>query len=62
MGEDPRGSVVNSRGRVHGATGVYVIDGSVLPTSLGVNPQVTILAVSERNAEWIAENWAAAVS
>jgi choline dehydrogenase-like flavoprotein len=61
MGEDARAAVVDSRGRVHGATGVFVVDGSVLPTSLGVNPQVTILAVAEKNAEWIAEHWAAAV-
>ena len=62
MGEDPRAAVVNSRGKVHGAHGVFVIDGSTLPSSLGVNPQITILAVAERNAEWIAENWSAAVN
>jgi cholesterol oxidase len=61
MGEDPRASVVNSRGNVHGAPGVFVVDGSVLPTPLGVNPQVTILAVAEKNAQWIAENWSSAV-
>lgn len=62
MGEDARSAVVNSRGQVHGATGVFVVDGSVMPSSLGVNPQVTILAVAEKNAEWIAEHWQKAVS
>ena len=55
MGEDARTSVVSSRGEVHGAPGIFVVDGSVMPSSLGVNPQVTILAISERNAERIAE-------
>ena len=62
MGADPRASVVDCNGKVHGASGVFVIDGSVLPTSLGVNPQVTILAVSEHNSEWIADNWTTAIS
>jgi len=28
------------------------------PTSLGVNPQITILAIAERSAEWLVENFA----
>lgn len=36
--------------------GLFIIDGSVMPTSLGVNPQITILAIAEKSAEWIAEN------
>lgn len=60
MGDDPRGSVVNSHGKVHGADGVFVIDGSVLPSSLGVNPQITILSIATQNAEWLADHWASA--
>jgi len=35
---------------VHGAHGVYVADGSAVPSSLGVNPQMTIMALATRLA------------
>ncbi len=57
MGEDVRGSVVDSHCQSHDVRGLFVIDGSVTPTSLGVNPQVTLLAIAEKNAEWIADNY-----
>lgn len=56
MSEDPQRSVVNSHCESHDVGGLFVIDGSVIPTSLGVNPQVTILAIAEKSAEWVAEN------
>lgn len=37
---------VDTDGHVHGVSGVYVMDGSLFPTTLGVNPQVTIMAMS----------------
>ena len=40
--------------RVH--PGLYVADGSVIPTALGVNPYMTIGAVSQRIAEHIVNN------
>jgi choline dehydrogenase-like flavoprotein len=49
-GGDPAASVVDPDLRVHGVAGVYVADGSVVPTSLGVNPQITIMALATRLA------------
>ena len=43
-GDDPRASVVDASGRVHGLAGLYVADGSVLPRSGRVNPSLTIYA------------------
>ena len=58
MGIDPKRSVVDEHCQTHDVKGLFVIDGSVTPTSLGVNPQVTILAIAEKNAEWIAKHFA----
>ncbi len=44
MGRTPERAVCDVRGAVFGATGLYVVDGSALPTNTGVNPQITILA------------------
>jgi choline dehydrogenase-like flavoprotein len=35
---------------VHGIAGLHVADGSVVPSSLGVNPQLTIMALATRLA------------
>ena len=43
-GNDPRRSVVDADGRVHGLRGVYVADGSVLSRISRVNPALTIFA------------------
>jgi cholesterol oxidase len=43
--------VVDHRGKVHGYQGLYVLDGSIVPTALGVNPSKTIAALAERGAE-----------
>jgi choline dehydrogenase-like flavoprotein len=50
MGQDARTSVTDARGRVHGAQGLTVADASLLPSSIGVNPQLTIMALAARNA------------
>jgi choline dehydrogenase-like flavoprotein len=42
--------VIDGDLRVHGAQGVYVADGSAVPSSLGVNPQMTIMALATRLA------------
>jgi choline dehydrogenase-like flavoprotein len=46
MGDDPGRSVVNARGRHHDIENLWIADGSVFPTSLGVNPQLTIYALA----------------
>ena len=50
MADDPAAGVVDGFGRVHGYPGLYVLDGSIVPTALGVNPSKTIAALAERGA------------
>jgi choline dehydrogenase-like flavoprotein len=42
--------VVDGDLAVHGVHGVYVADGSAVPSPLGVNPQLTIMALATRLA------------
>lgn len=46
MGADPRAALVDPRGRVHGVEGLYIADASLFPTSILVNPQMTVYALS----------------
>ncbi|HEX5146568.1 MAG TPA: GMC family oxidoreductase N-terminal domain-containing protein, partial [Conexibacter sp.] len=46
----PEHGVVDGDLRLHGVQGVHVADGSVVPSSLGVNPQLTIMALATRLA------------
>jgi choline dehydrogenase-like flavoprotein len=55
MGTDPSRSGISQTGERHGVRGLYVADGSALPTALGVNPQETIMALSSVIAEGIVE-------
>jgi hypothetical protein len=54
MGVDPKTSVIGPDHEVHGCDGLYVTDGAAVPSSLGVNPQVTIMALATRAADRIA--------
>ncbi|MET7645241.1 GMC oxidoreductase [Streptomyces sp. NPDC005426] len=47
------GKATDDYGRLHGYTGLYVIDGSLIPGNTSVNPFVTITALAERNIEKI---------
>ncbi len=54
MGADPRSSVTDPYGRVHGLDNVYVADGSVFVTSGAHNPTLTLMAVALRNMRHLA--------
>ena len=47
-------SVCNSDGEAWDVRDLYVVDGSVLPTGLGVNPMVTIEAAAHKIARGMA--------
>jgi len=47
MAETPEGGVIDLDGRIHGYDNLYVIDGSIIPVNLGVNPSLTITALAE---------------
>jgi len=55
MGKDPKTSVVDLDHQTHDLPGLFIADGSTVPSSLGVNPQITIMAMATRAAEKIAD-------
>lgn len=62
MGRDAESGVVDHRGRVFDGSsgnnihaGLYIVDGSAMSRSLGVNPLLTISAMAERSMELMAE-------
>ena len=54
MGADPATSVCDPDGAVRGTEGLYVGDAGLLPTSVGVNPMMTIIACSAHVARGVA--------
>jgi cholesterol oxidase len=70
MATIPEHGVTDATGQVHGYQGLYVLDASIFPRSVGVNPSATIAAIAERNVEsyirserqdkWHAPEWNAA--
>ena len=58
MGEDERETVVDTGGEVRAMPGLFVADASVLPSALGANPMLTIMAFARRIARGLAEDLA----
>ncbi|AUX41072.1 hypothetical protein SOCE26_024770 [Sorangium cellulosum] len=54
---DPRRGVVDQSGECFALPGLFVADGSILPTSIGVNSQVPIMAMATRIAWRMAERF-----
>jgi choline dehydrogenase-like flavoprotein len=55
MAADPSLGVASPDGAVHGADQLYVADASLLPTSIGVNPMMTVIAMASRVARGLAD-------
>jgi choline dehydrogenase-like flavoprotein len=55
MGADQRSSVVDFSLETHDVKNLYIMDASVIPGSLGVNPQVTTMSLAMRAAGLLAE-------
>ena len=55
LGGDPKRDVVDSFGRSWDVEGLYVADSSIFPTSLGVNPCLTVYALSHLIAQRMVE-------
>ncbi len=55
MADSAPHGVVDQRGRHFWLENLSVHDGSILPTSLGTNPQLTIYALAARNAQWLVD-------
>jgi choline dehydrogenase-like flavoprotein len=56
MGSDADTSVCDPRGAVRGTEGLHVADASLLPTSVGVNPMMTIIACATHVAYDVARD------
>jgi choline dehydrogenase-like flavoprotein len=55
MGDDREKSVVDRWCRLHDAPNVFVVDSSFMPTGLGLNPMVTVVANALRVGTFIAD-------
>lgn len=54
MGDDPQRSVTDSDGKFHHLSDLYVMDGSLLPTSIGANPRLSIYGLAHKLADGLA--------
>jgi choline dehydrogenase-like flavoprotein len=56
MGRHIDTSVVDSYGQLHGARNIFVCDASIFPTSVKVNPYLSVMAFADRAAEYLKRN------
>lgn len=54
IGSDVRRAAVDPTGRYHHLDNLYVLDGSLFPTSIGANPQLSIYAITAKLASELA--------
>lgn len=57
LAESPEKGVVSTNGEVFGHPGLFIADGSVIPTSIGFHPVMTISAVAERIADAVVASY-----
>lgn len=57
MGLTKKDSVVDQNCKVHDIDNLYVCDGSVVPTHLGVNPQITIMSFANRLGDYLTKSF-----
>jgi choline dehydrogenase-like flavoprotein len=55
MGADPKRSALNAFNQMHEVKNVFVVDGSSFTTASEKNPTLTILALSWRASDYLAE-------
>ena len=55
IGPDMRRAAVDPTGRYHHLDNLYVLDGSLFPTSVGANPQLSIYAITAKLASGLAK-------
>ena len=59
MGDDPTNSVNDCSGKFHHLDNLYVMDGSLFPTSIGANPQLSIYGLVSKLSSNLAEDFTA---
>ena len=55
MGEDPKRSALNKWNQMHEVKNLFVVDGSAFTSASEKNPTLTILALSWRATDYLAE-------
>ena len=59
MGNDPKKSVTNVDGKFHHLDNLYIMDGSLFPTSIGANPQLSIYGLTYKLANQLSQQFKA---